>query len=122
MIANIRHWRIITPVIFLETHVFTRQVLEAMDDESYRGLQSHLAAHPESGDLIRGSGGLRKIRWSGAGRGKQGGTRTIYYWDSGDMILMLFLYKKNERSDLTSEQLSVLRKIVGEFKDEKGKV
>ena len=109
-------------MIFLETHVFTRQVLKAMDDESYRGLQSHLAAHPESGDLIRGSGGLRKIRWSGAGRGMQGGTRTIYYWDSGDMILMLFLYKKNERSDLTSEQLSVLRKIVGEFKDEKGKV
>ena len=57
-------------MIFLETHVFTRQVLEAMDDESYRGLQSHLAAHPESGDLIRGSGGLRKIRWSGSGREK----------------------------------------------------
>ena len=103
-------------MIFLETSIFTAQVTEEMDDDSYRSLQAHLAAHPESGDLIRHSGGLRKIRWSGSGRGKRGGTRTIYYWDVGDRILMLYLYKKNERSDLTPAQLTVLKGIVEDFK------
>ena len=74
------------------------------------------AEHPDAGDLIRHSGGLRKIRWSGSGRGKRGGTRTIYYWDAGDRILMLYLYKKNERSDLTPAQLAVLKAIVEDFK------
>ena len=103
-------------MIFLETGIFTELVTEAMDDDSYQKLQVHLAEHPDAGDLIRHSGGLRKIRWSGSGRGKRGGTRTIYYWDAGDRILMLYLYKKNERSDLTPAQLAVLKAIVEDFK------
>ena len=82
-----------------------------MDDDAYQALQAHLAEHPDAGDLIRHSGGLRKSRWNGSGRGKRGGTSTIYYWDAGDRILMLYLYKKNERSDLTPAQLSVLKSI-----------
>ena len=103
-------------MIFLETSIFTELVTEAMDDDSYQKLQVHLAEHPDAGDLIRHSGGLRKIRWSGSGRGKRGGTRTIYYWDAGDRILMLYLYKKNERSDLTPSQLAVLKNITENFK------
>ncbi len=78
-------------MIFLETSIFTELVTEAMDDDSYQRLQVHLTEHPDAGDLIRHSGGLRKIRWSGSGRGKRGGTRTISYWDAGDRILMLYL-------------------------------
>ena len=104
-------------MIFLETSIFTEVVTEAMDDDSYQRLQVHLTEHPNAGDLIRHSGGLRKIRWSGSGRGKRGGTRTIYYWDAGDRILMLYLYKKNERSDLTPAQLAVLKTITEDFKE-----
>ena len=103
-------------MIFLETSVFTSQVTEAMDDDSYQALQAHLAEHPDAGDLIRHSGGLRKIRWAGSGRGKRGGSRIIYYWDLGDRILMVYLYRKNERSDLTPAQLKIMRSIVEEYK------
>ena len=51
-----------------------------MDEESYRGLQNELIANPGIGKIIQGSGGIRKIRWGGSGRGKRGGSRIIYYW------------------------------------------
>lgn len=103
-------------MIFLETSIFTRLVTEAMDDDSYQKLQAHLVEHPDDGDLIQHSGGLRKIRWSGSGRGKRGGSRVIYYWDMGDRILMVYLFRKNERADLTPAQLKVMRSIVEEYK------
>ena len=103
-------------MIFLETSIFTRLVAEAMDDDSYQKLQTHLVEHPEAGDLIQYSGGLRKIRWAGSGRGKRGGSRIIYYWDMGDRILMVYLFRKNERADLTPDQLKVMRSIVEEYK------
>ena len=103
-------------MIFLETSIFTQLVTEAMDDDSYQKLQVRLVEHPDAGDLIQHSGGLRKIRWAGSGRGKRGGSRIIYYWDMGDRILMVYLYRKNERSDLTPTQLKVLRSIVEEYK------
>ncbi|MCB2262762.1 MAG: type II toxin-antitoxin system RelE/ParE family toxin, partial [Candidatus Thiosymbion ectosymbiont of Robbea hypermnestra] len=63
--------------------------------------------------IIQGSGGIRKIRWNGSGRGKRGGSRIIYYWAvHKDIIYMLFAYAKYEHSDLTKEQLSTLRKLV----------
>lgn len=68
--------------------------------------------------IIPHSGGLRKVRWSMSGRGKRGGVRVIYYWVvAEDQILMLFMYPKNEKDDLTPAQLKVLREIVEkEFK------
>ena len=62
-----------------------------------------------------GSGGLRKIRCKGSGRGKSGGSRIIYYWISSDeTILMLLIYKKKEQDDLTPDQLRILKKIIEE--------
>ena len=70
---------------------------------------------PTSGALIRGTGGLRKIRWQGSGRGKRGGVRVIYYWATNDdVILMLLMYPKSEKDDLTPEQRKVLAAIVQE--------
>lgn len=58
---------------------------------------------------------MRKIRWIAQGRGKRGGVRVIYYWAvKQDRILMLLMYAKNERDDLTTEQLKVLRRIIEE--------
>ena len=105
-------------MVILETTVFTKVVQALMPDDEYRLLQNHLTEFPEAGDLIKGSGGLRKIRWKLEGRGKRGGVRVIYYWAvTDDQIFMLFAYAKNEQEDLTKDQLSVLKKLVeSEFK------
>jgi mRNA-degrading endonuclease RelE of RelBE toxin-antitoxin system len=102
-------------MVFKETTVFTKQVKQLLDAESYRLLQLRLVADPEAGALIPGTGGLRKIRWQGSGRGKRGGIRAIYYWATkDDVVLMLLAYPKNERDDLSPEQKKLLRALVKE--------
>ncbi|MCX7756117.1 MAG: type II toxin-antitoxin system RelE/ParE family toxin [Anaerolineales bacterium] len=99
----------------IETSVFTKRILEMMDDGEYRLLQQALAIRPDWGVVIPGSGGLRKLRWSVPGRGKRGGARIIYYWAvKENVILLLFVFRKNERDDLTPSQIQVLRRIVEE--------
>ncbi len=81
-----------------------------MDDEEYHRLQCFLADHPGAGKLIRDSGGLRKVRWAGSGRGKRGGLHIIYYWwVATDRISMLMVYAKSEQDDLTAGQLKQLK-------------
>lgn len=100
-------------MIIIETSIFTRQVVSFLPDDEYRKLQVLLANRPTAGDLIRGSGGLRKIRWALPGQGKRGGVRVIYYWAvAHERLLMLFMYPKTERGDLTPEQIKVLRQII----------
>lgn len=101
-------------VHFVETPIFTRQITELLDDSDYRRFQVVLAVNPEAGDVIRGGGGLRKIRWSAQGRGKRGGIRIIYYLLEADDVFLLFAYPKNKQEDLTNEQLKVLRTLVKE--------
>ena len=101
-------------MIFIETHVFTSRITQSVSDEDYHKLQVHLTSHPDAGKLIRGSGGIRKIRCATCGRGKRGGARTLYYWDVPDRIYMIFCYLKNERENITPEQLKTLRKLVEE--------
>ena len=99
----------------VETTTFNRRRPKLLDDEEYRLLQLALARNPELGPVISGGGGIRKARWELEGRGKRGGARVIYYWAvSEDLILLLFLYPKNERADLTKEQLRILAKLVKE--------
>jgi len=99
---------------FIETSIFAKLVDALFTDAEYHELQFALLTNPIAGDLIQGSGGLRKIRWHGSSRGKRGGSRIIYYWDAGDKIYMLYGYKKNRQSDLTPEQLKTLSKLVKE--------
>jgi mRNA-degrading endonuclease RelE of RelBE toxin-antitoxin system len=99
-------------VEFVETLVFSSQLRELLPDDEYRALQLALTFRPEQGALIPGSGGLRKLRWRLPGKGKRGGLRVIYYWDSGDdVIYLLFLYLKNRQEDLTPAQLRLLRRM-----------
>ena len=103
----------IVHLTFSETTLFTRQITELLSDEELSALQWVLIANPDRGDLIRGSGGLRKIRCAGSGRGKRGGLRVIYYWHvPGSTILFLLAYPKNEQENLTPTQLKVLKSII----------
>lgn len=100
----------------LETPLFTRQVQAALSDEEYRLLQMVLVLRPDAGVLIRGSGGLRKLRWALPGRGKRGGVRVIYFWQSRvGQIVLLYLYAKNQRSTLSPRELRLLRAVVGDL-------
>jgi mRNA-degrading endonuclease RelE of RelBE toxin-antitoxin system len=105
----------LTTMVIVETSVFTRRIGEFLADEEYRKLQGALADRPAAGRIISGSGGLRKVRWAPAGRGKRGGVRIIYYWAvAEEKLLMLLIYAKNERDDLSAEQLRILRGIIEE--------
>lgn len=96
-----------------ETPVFTRRLPEVMDDEEYAFLQFALIANPQLGAVIPGTGGIRKLRWPGSGRGKRGGARIIYFVAlADDQILMLYVYTKNEQADLSEPQKKVLRTLV----------
>lgn len=86
-----------------------------ISDEEYHLLQLQLSIRPESGNIIKGSGGIRKLRWAGSGRGKRGGIRVIYYYHTEDnQIFMLYAYPKSNKDDLTSNQLKQLKQLVKE--------
>ena len=104
-------------MVIIETPIFTKRIIGLLSGEDYRLFQADLLNKPDAGKVIPGSGGLRKIRWSAKDHGKRGGVRVIYYWfNSRDVILLLFVYSKNERDDLTPEQLKQLRKVIeGEY-------
>jgi mRNA-degrading endonuclease RelE of RelBE toxin-antitoxin system len=98
---------------FVETPIFTKLVQTTLSADEYRAFQLYLVLWPDRGDVIAGSGGLRKIRWRLAGRGKRGGVRVIYYWKSDtSQIYLLFLYPKSVRSDLSLPELRILRNLV----------
>ena len=107
-------------VVFVETSLFTKQIMQLLSDESYLSLQRELVDNPKRGELIVGGGGIRKIRWSlDNDKGKSGGIRTIYYYkESDEKILMLFAYPKNVADNLTDKQIAVLRELAKEFHDE----
>ena len=105
---------------FIETPLFTKLVNKLLDDDEYRELQEVLIYRPNLGDVIQGTGGLRKIRWMRKGRGKRSGVRVIYYWLMDDeQILMLYIYPKSQQEELTSEQKKTLKLIAKRWADEK---
>ncbi len=100
-------------MLFIETPVFTRQIIKLLSDDQYRELQQELIFNPAAGNIIQHSGGLRKIRWRSANKGKRGGIRVIYYWYvSENEIYMLLAYGKGEKDDLSAKELKVLRGVI----------
>jgi hypothetical protein len=105
----------ICKMIFIETKIFTKQITNLISEDEYRELQNYLLITPKKGDIIKGSGGLRKLRWSMPHQGKKGGIRIIFYWYvSNEKILLLLAYPKNEKDDLTIKQKQILINIVEE--------
>lgn len=97
-------------MVIVETKLFTARAIELLSDDEYRALQLELSRQPALGAVIPRTGGLRKLL---PGRGKRGGARVIYFWHvETSRILMLFIYAKSERSDLTATQREALRKVI----------
>lgn len=100
---------------FIETKLFTRLVAEYLSDDEYSELQKALIANPAAGNLVPGAGGVRKLRWGVAGRGKRGGIRVIYYAKTREgVIWMLSLYAKNVAENIPAH---VLKQIKQEIDD-----
>jgi len=110
-------------MVFEEFAPFTRRVVELLDDDDLARVQVLLLARPDAGKVIPKSGGLRKLRVAGKGHGKRGGARMIYYWVvARDRILMLDIYAKNEKDDLSAGELKQLRTLIEEhFQNAEGR-
>ena len=103
-------------MVFEEFAPFTRWVLELLDDEDLAQVQALLLTRPDAGIVIPKSGGLRKLRVAAKGHGKRGGARMIYYWVvAHDRILMLDIYAKNEKEDLSAGELKQLRALIEDY-------
>ncbi len=101
---------------FIETPTFTRLIVELLTEDEYRELQNDLLDNPEIGDLIKGGGGIRKMRFGTTGRGKSGGIRVIYYWiKNDDQIYMLVAYPKSKKDSLSDKETAILRDLVKEL-------
>jgi hypothetical protein len=101
----------------VETSTFARRAEQLLSIEEYEDLILYLALHPESGDIVPGTGGLRKVRFAAKGRGKSGGIRAIYYFfDADNPLYALLLYGKNEQSDLTPKQKKEAAAFVARIK------
>ncbi len=101
---------------FIETSLFTRLIYNYLDEDEYLGLQVYLLYHPESGKIVSGSGGVRKIRWAIKGKGKSGGIRVIYFWKAtDDEIWLLTVYGKSERESIPGH---ILKQIAKEIKND----
>ena len=96
----------------VELPEFRKRAASLLRDEDKTGIVNYLALHPLSGDLMQGTGGIRKLRWSAHGRGKSGGVRVIYYYHNGTMLLFLLtVFGKGEKANLSKAERNELAKF-----------
>ena len=101
--------------VSIELPAFERRRADYLDDDAFRRLAELLMKHPEAGDPMPDTGGLRKLRFADArrGKGKRGGLRVIYYWwDAGFQFWLFTLYDKDEMADLTPQQRKALKAMI----------
>ena len=97
----------------VETGRFLKDAAQLMPEEERTRLVAFIGLNPESGDLIPETGGVRKLRWGLAGRGKRGGARVIYYFHSEKIpVFLLAAYGKNEKANLTKAERNVMAKLI----------
>lgn len=101
--------------VFVELPAFERYRAEYLDDDAFLALQKELMKNPQTGDVIEGTGGLRKLRFADErrGKGKRGGLRVIYFWwDGKDQFWLFTVYGKDEATDLTPAQRAHLKTML----------
>jgi hypothetical protein len=100
------------PVTVIETPSFLRDGKKLLDDDEREALVNYLAYNPITGDLVRGTGGIRKVRWARADEGKSGGFRVIYFFHSEDVPLFaLNIFAKNEKENISQVERNELKKL-----------
>jgi len=103
----------VQPVTVVETPRYLLAAAKLFEDDDRAALLNYLACNPTAGDLIQGTGGVRKLRWGVEGRGKRGGARVIYFYHNADLpLFLLTAYAKNVRSDLSAAERKELKQFV----------
>ena len=104
------------PITVAETKTFQKKVGRLLSEDERDALIAYLSLHPNAGVIIKGAGGIRKLRWARSGHGKSGGTRVIYYFHSQQMPLyLLTIFGKNEKANISGEEKNILSRMVGEL-------
>ena len=109
------HWITLQSMhTIVELPEFLRKSHDLLANEERLSLINYLAAHPQAGDLMQGTGGIRKLRWAAQGRGKSGGVRVIYYYHNGTVpLFLLTVFGKGEKANLSKSECNDLSKITG---------
>ena len=114
-----RHCRSICVMEIFTTKVYERTIRKLTTADNRKAMETAIAANPLAGPVIPGTGGIRKIRWAGSGRGKRGGIRTIYFFHAGpEAIYLLTAYAKADREDLSPADRKAWSKLVAAIKKE----
>ena len=101
------------------TRTYERAVRKLLGEEARREMENAIVADPDAAPVIRGTGGIRKLRWAGSGRGKRGGIRTVYFYHAGpEAVYLLTAYAKANHEDLTPADTRALSRLVAEIKKE----
>lgn len=104
-------------IAITELPPFSKKVTKILSQEEQEALHRHLIQHPDEGDVIPGTGGIRKLRWAASGRGKRGGARVIYFYHVvGTTIYLMACYTKNEQDDISPAVKKQLKAIVDQIK------
>lgn len=104
-------------ITVVEMPPFMRQAGKIWNDEEREAFVDHIARNPEAGDIVPGTGGVRKIRWARKGMGKRGGARVIYFYHHMDAPLYLIAaYAKAQQEDMSADEKKVITALVGELK------
>ena len=102
------------------TRMYERAIRKLLAEDSRLEMEAAIVAAPDAAPVIRGTGGIRKLRWAGSGRGKRGGIRAIYFWHSGPgSIYMLTAYAKADRDDLSPADRRALVRVVAAIEQER---
>jgi len=103
---------------FIETSMFTRQIKALATDDELKELQATLIESPEKGDMITGTGGLRKVRMATGNQGKSGSARVIYFLATAEVIYLVMAYPKSEKDSLTNAEKAQLKLLTQQLKKE----
>jgi hypothetical protein len=102
--------------VVVETSEFIARAAETMTEEERLSLIDHLAENPKAGDIMKGTGGARKLRWAARGKGKSGGVRAITYYAGKDLpVFLLTVFGKGEKANLTKAERNDLKKILDDL-------
>lgn len=103
---------------FIKSSLFTKQIQQLATDDELKELQKELIAQPEKGDLIKGTGGLRKIRMASGEQGKSGSLRIIYFLATVEAIYLILAYPKSAKDSLTAAEKAALKRLTKQLKEE----